>query len=65
MPDEWRSKICEVALEGDSNLVNQLIKEIPNQESDIVKLLEKFAGQFQFEELAEFIIGNSRYVPTT
>jgi signal transduction histidine kinase/CheY-like chemotaxis protein len=65
MPDEWCSKICEVALEGDSNLVNQLIKEIPNQESDIVKLLEKFAGQFQFEELAEFIIGNSRYVPTT
>jgi ubiquinone biosynthesis protein UbiJ len=65
MPDEWCSKICEVALEGDSNLVNQLIRAIPNQESDIVKLLEKFAGQFQFEELAEFIIGNSRYVPTT
>lgn len=55
MSDEWRSQIYEVALEGDSKRVTQLIKEIPNQESAIVKELEKFAYQFQFDEMLDLI----------
>jgi signal transduction histidine kinase/CheY-like chemotaxis protein len=55
MSDEWRSQICEVALEGDSNRVTQLIREIPNQESAIVKTLEKYAHQFQFDEMVELL----------
>lgn len=55
MSDEWRSQIYKVALEGDSNRVNQLIREIPNQESAIVKMLEKFAHQFQFDEMLELL----------
>nr|WP_202950452.1 ATP-binding protein [Pseudanabaena biceps] len=55
MSDEWRSQIYKVALEGDSNRVNQLIREIPNQESAIVKMLEKFAHQFQFDEMLEIL----------
>jgi len=53
--DEWRAQIYEVALEGDSNRVTQLIREIPNQESAIVKMLEKFALQFQFDEMVELL----------
>jgi CheY-like chemotaxis protein len=55
MSEEWRSQICEVALEGDSNRVTQLIREIPNQESAIVKTLEKYAHQFQFDEMVELL----------
>ncbi|PZU98924.1 MAG: hybrid sensor histidine kinase/response regulator [Pseudanabaena sp.] len=55
MSDEWRSQICKVALEGDSNRVTQLIREIPNQESAIVKTLEKYAHQFQFDEMVELL----------
>jgi signal transduction histidine kinase/CheY-like chemotaxis protein len=55
MSDAWRSQIYEVALEGDSKRVTQLIKEIPNQESAIVKELEKFAYQFQFDEMLDLI----------
>ncbi|TYQ24059.1 response regulator [Pseudanabaena sp. UWO311] len=55
MSEEWRSQICEFALEGDSNRVTQLIREIPNQESVIVKTLEKYAHQFQFDEMVELL----------
>lgn len=55
MSDEWRSQIYKVALEGDSNRVTALIKEIPDQESAIVKALESFAHRFQFDEMLELI----------
>jgi hypothetical protein len=55
MSDEWRSQIYEVALEGDSNRVTALIKEIPDQESAVVKALERFAHRFQFDEMLELI----------
>ncbi|NMF58542.1 ATP-binding protein [Pseudanabaena yagii] len=55
MSDEWRSQIHEVALEGDSNRVTQLLREIPDQEAAIVKALERYAHQFQFDEMLELI----------
>ncbi len=55
MSDEWRSQIYEVALEGDSNRVTQLLREIPDQEAAIVKALERLAHQFQFDEMLELI----------
>jgi signal transduction histidine kinase/CheY-like chemotaxis protein len=55
MSDEWRSQIYKVALEGDSNRVTQLIREIPDQETAIVKALERLANQFQFEEILDLI----------
>lgn len=58
MSDEWRSQIYEFALEGDSNRVTQLIREIPDQEAAIVKALERYALQFQFDEMLE-LIGSS------
>jgi hypothetical protein len=55
MSEEWRSQISEAALESDRNRVIQLIQEIPNQESDLVKILEKFTRQFEFDEMLEFL----------
>jgi CheY-like chemotaxis protein len=55
MSDEWRSQLSEAALDGDSNRVTQLIKQIPNQESHLVKVLENLARQFQFDEIAELL----------
>jgi signal transduction histidine kinase/CheY-like chemotaxis protein len=55
MSEELRSQLKEAALDGDSNRVSQLIQEIPNQESHLVKVLEKLASQFQFDELAELL----------
>ena len=40
---------------ADSNRVTALIKEIPDQESAIVKALESFAHRFQFDEMLELI----------
>ncbi|MTJ53637.1 response regulator [Anabaena sp. UHCC 0253] len=52
---EWRSQLCEASLDGDSNLVMKLIREIPNQESHFVKVLETLARQFQFDEIVELL----------
>ncbi|MTJ54528.1 response regulator [Anabaena sp. UHCC 0253] len=53
--EELRSQLSEAALNGDSNQVKLLIQEIPNQESHLVKVLEKLANQFQFDEIAELL----------
>lgn len=55
MSAQWRSQLTEAALEGDSNRVIQLVREIPNQESHLVKVLEKFSRQFAFDEIVELL----------
>ena len=55
MSEELRSQLSEAALDGDSNRVTQLIQEIPNQESHLVKVIENLARQFQFDEIAELL----------
>ncbi|WRH68514.1 MAG: response regulator [Planktothrix sp. GU0601_MAG3] len=55
MSQEWRSQLHQASLEADSNLVTKLIQEIPNQKSHLVKVLEKLARQFQFDEIAELL----------
>ncbi|MEB3227761.1 MAG: ATP-binding protein [Synechocystis sp.] len=62
MPDEWRSQLSEAATEGDSNRVISLIQGIPNKDSTALKILEKFARRFEFDEIVELlneIIGES------
>ena len=49
MGEEWRSQLSEAALEGDSNRVMRLIQAIPDTESAVIKILEKFARQFEFD----------------
>jgi CheY-like chemotaxis protein len=55
MSDQWRSQLSEAAIEGDSKQVMVLIQMIPNQESATVKILEKFARQFEFDEIVELL----------
>jgi len=55
MSDEWRSQLSEAAIEGDSNQVMALIQAIPAQESNAIKILEKFARQFEFDEIVELL----------
>jgi signal transduction histidine kinase/CheY-like chemotaxis protein len=55
MSDEWRSQLYEAAQEGDSNRVTKLIQEIPNQESHLVKVLEKHTRQYKFDEIVELL----------
>ena len=55
MSDEWRSQLSEAAIEGDSNRVMALIQEIPEKESTVIKTLETFARQFEFDEIVELL----------
>jgi signal transduction histidine kinase/DNA-binding NarL/FixJ family response regulator len=55
MSDQWRSQLCEAAQEGDSNRVTKLIQEIPNQESHLVKVIEKHNRQYEFDEIVELL----------
>lgn len=43
--------------DADSNKVTKLIQEIPNPKSHLVKVLEKLANQFQFDEITELLSG--------
>jgi hypothetical protein len=55
MSDEWRSELSEAAIEGDSNRVMALIQAIPDTESAVIKILETFARQFEFDEIVELL----------
>ncbi|MFZ4557107.1 MAG: ATP-binding protein [Pseudanabaena sp.] len=55
MGEEWRSQLSEAAIEGDSNRVMRLIQAIPDTESAVIKILEKFARQFEFDEIVELL----------
>lgn len=55
MSDELRSQLCKAAVEADSNRVMQLIKEIPKQESHLVKVLKKQTSQYEFDEMVELL----------
>ncbi|MEB3192856.1 MAG: ATP-binding protein [Snowella sp.] len=52
---EWRSQLAQASLEADNNQVSQLIQEIPNQKSHLVKVFEKLANQFQFDKIINLI----------
>ena len=53
MPDSWIMRLYESSLEADKNLVMQIIGEIPDQETFLVRSLTKFARNFQFEKLID------------
>jgi len=55
MPEEWRLQLSEAAIEGDSNRVAKLIQLIPNKNSNAIQILEKFARQFEFDEIVELL----------
>ncbi len=61
MPQEWIAQLYEAALEANTNLVLELVKEIPVTETLLAQALAKLARQFEFEQLvnlAEPLISN-------
>jgi signal transduction histidine kinase/CheY-like chemotaxis protein len=61
MSGAWITQLYEAALEADTNLVLQLIGEIPETETRLIQSLTKLARQFKFEkllDLAEPLITN-------
>ena len=61
MPQEWIAQLYQAALEANTNLVVQLITEIPDTENHLIQSLTQVVRKFQFEQLvdlAEPLINN-------
>jgi signal transduction histidine kinase/DNA-binding response OmpR family regulator len=55
MPKAWSSQLYVAALEANTNLVVQLVEEIPKTEINLIKSLTKLARQFEFEQLVDLV----------
>ena len=53
MPETWITQLYQAALEANTNLVLQLIGEIPETENHLMQSLTKLTRQFQFEQLVD------------
>ncbi|WP_414550312.1 MASE1 domain-containing protein [Anabaena sp. CCY 0017] len=53
MSGEWISQLYEAALEANTNLVLELVGEIPKIETHLIQALTKLARQFEFEKLVD------------
>ncbi|MBD2569120.1 MASE1 domain-containing protein [Anabaena lutea] len=61
MDQAWINQLYEAALEANTNLVMELVKEIPKTETFLIQSLTKLTRQFEFEtlvDLAESLISN-------
>jgi signal transduction histidine kinase/DNA-binding response OmpR family regulator len=61
MPQEWITQLYQAALEANTNLVMQLITEIPDSENHLIQSLTQLVRKFEFEQLvdlAEPLISN-------
>jgi CheY-like chemotaxis protein len=55
MTKKWMSQLYEAALEANTNLVLQLVGQIPQTETHLIKSLKKLARQFEFEQIVDLI----------
>ncbi|WP_442921652.1 ATP-binding protein [Microcoleus sp. Aus8_D2] len=55
MPQKWIAQLYEAALEANSNLVLQLVGEIPQTETHLIRSLTKIVHQFQFEQIVDLV----------
>ena len=55
MTQEWMSQLYEAALEANTNLVLQIVGEIPKTETRLIKYLTKLANQFKFEQILDLV----------
>ena len=55
MPQEWITQLYEAALEANTNLVLQVVGEIPKTETRLIKSLTKLASQFKFEHILDLV----------
>ena len=57
MQDDWIMRLYKASLEAEKNTVLELIGEIPDQESSLVRSLTRLARNFQFEQLIDLTGG--------
>ncbi|MEG4357840.1 hybrid sensor histidine kinase/response regulator, partial [Microcoleus sp. Aus8_D1] len=55
MPQSWIAQLYEAALEANTNLVLQLVGEIPQTETYLIKTLTKLAREFKFEHIVNLV----------
>ena len=55
MTQEWITQLYEAALEANTNLVLQVVGEIPKTETRLIKSLTKLASQFKFEQIIDLV----------
>ncbi|WP_373534130.1 ATP-binding protein [Microcoleus sp.] len=55
MTQEWISQLYAAALEANTNLVLQVVGEIPQTETRLIKSLTKIAIQFKFEQILDLV----------
>jgi signal transduction histidine kinase/CheY-like chemotaxis protein len=55
MDQAWINKFYEAALEANTNLVIELIQEIPQTENFLIQFLTKLAKQFEFEKIVDLV----------
>ncbi|MBD2629431.1 MASE1 domain-containing protein [Trichormus variabilis] len=55
MDQTWINQLYEAALEANTNLVMELVKEIPKTEIFLIQSLTKLTRQFEFEKLVDLV----------
>ncbi|GAX35119.1 MASE1 domain-containing protein [Nodularia sp. NIES-3585] len=55
MSGEWMSQLYEAALEANTNLVLELVGEIPKTETRLIQSLTKLTRQFEFEQIVDLV----------
>src|SRR6476469_1722507 len=55
MTQEWITQLYAAALEANTNLVLQLVGEIPKTETRLIKSFTKLASQFKFEQILDLV----------
>jgi len=55
MPQEWLENLYQAALETDTELVDQLVEEIPQSHDFVRKNISEWVEKFQFERILELL----------
>ncbi|MGF1933870.1 MAG: ATP-binding protein [Nostoc sp. ChiQUE02] len=55
MSQEWINQFYEAALEANTNLVMELISDVPKTETFLIQSLTKLARKFEFEQLVDLV----------
>jgi signal transduction histidine kinase/ActR/RegA family two-component response regulator len=55
MSEEWITRFYQAVLEANSNLVLEMLGEIPETQTNLVKSLTKLVRQFQFEQIVDLV----------
>ncbi|MEG4205293.1 ATP-binding protein [Microcoleus sp. Pol7_A1] len=55
MTQEWITQLYAAALEANTNLVLQVVGEIPKTETRLIKSLTKLAREFKFEQILDLV----------